>query len=345
MPGVGPLTIKRLWARWPDLAELFEASVVQLQKAGLSSRLAKTIATDDALGVEDDWRFAESKACHLLTWADANYPEMLKQIPDSPPVLYAKGQLSCLSTPALAVVGTRQPTSSGREIARRFARELAAHGLVIVSGLARGIDGEVHQGVLAACGRTIAVMGTGIDCIYPPQHATLAEAIVEKGLLLTEFPLKSPPIAGHFPRRNRIISGLSLGTLVIEAALKSGSLLTARLAMEQNRDVFAIPGSLHNEQAQGCHDLVRQGAMLVTSVHDVIQEIQVQCYDKAGVADISTSSASQGLLTYWGEDRMTVDQLIARSGLGLDDVIRELTELELMGFIHSTPGGYMRCIP
>ncbi|MFI4963292.1 MAG: DNA-processing protein DprA, partial [Legionellales bacterium] len=216
--------------------------------------------------------------------------------------------------------------------------------ITIVSGLALGIDAQAHIGCLEAKGRTVGVMGTGIDCIYPRRHVQLAEQIREKGLLISEFPLKSPPIAGHFPRRNRIISGLSLCTLVIEAAIKSGSLITARMALEQNRDVLAIPGSIHNPLARGCHYLLQQGAKLVTSVADVLDELRIEHQTlPAEKAVISLASGNKNLVQFIGFETTSIDQVIERSGYAVELVLGGLAELELHGAVVCVPGGYIRC--
>ena len=344
MSMVGPRTVSKLLRRWPELDELFRLSSDERIRAGLTPRLARALATVDQHGIEADLRWQAGGNRSLLTWFDPAYPSLLKEIHDPPPVLYAQGSLDCFLQPMLSMVGTRNPSISGSETARQLAFELATQGLTIVSGLARGIDGEAHQGALAAGGKTIAVMGTGIDCIYPRQHAKLADKITQCGLLLSEFPLKSPPTAGHFPRRNRIISGLSLATLVVEAAVKSGSLLTARLALEQNRDVLAIPGSIHNPQVMGCHRLLQQGATLVTSARDVLEEIQMVLGDQRRKEESIPLSGDCGRLVQWmGYELTTVDQLVVRSGLPVEDVVCDLVELELEGIVQSMLGGYMRC--
>ena len=241
------------------------------------------------------------------------------------------------------MVGTRKPSIMGSETAWRFAFELAGKNITIVSGLALGIDAQAHSGCLAAGGKTIAVMGTGIDCIYPRRHVQLADKIGENGLLLSELPLQSPPIAGHFPRRNRIISGLSLSTLVVEAAVRSGSLITARLACEQNRDVLAIPGSIYNPQARGCHHLLQQGAKLVTTSNDVLDELGID-YTKVVPEFVNTlASENKNLVKCIGFEVTTVDQIITRSGLNVEKVVCNLAELELQGVVKAIPGGYMRC--
>ncbi|CEG57900.1 DNA-processing protein DprA [Legionella fallonii] len=346
MNKIGPRTIAKLEKRWPNLQEMFQLSAQELESAGLPPLLAHTITTFDLKEIETDLNWMEqSKDHHLLTWSCANYPQLLKEIADPPVVLYAKGQLSCLQRPTLAIVGSRNPSITGSDNAKQFAKELSTHPLTIVSGLALGIDAQAHIGCLEVGGQTIAVLGTGIDCIYPQRHRQLAEQITQNGLLLSEFPLKSPPIAGHFPRRNRIISGLSLCILVIEAAIKSGSLITARMALEQNRDVLAIPGSIHNPLARGCHYLLQQGAKLVTSVNDVLDELKIEHHtmftDEKPI--FSLASGNKNLVKFIGFETTTVDQIIKRSGYSVEEVTGQLAELELLGTIVSVPGGYMRC--
>jgi DNA processing protein len=244
----------------------------------------------------------------------------------------------------LGVVGTRNPSASGAETAWRFAHDLAQAGLTIVSGLALGIDAQAHRGCMAAEGKTVAVMGTGMNVIYPRRHQILAEQIAEKGLVLSEFPLNSPPIAQHFPQRNRIISGLSSAVLVIEAALRSGSLITARYAMEQNRDVFAIPGSIYHTQAKGCHRLLQQGACLVTSVQDVYDEMNLTgAHRIKNISIFPEICENTHLLQHIGFELTTIDQMIERSGFSVDEVLCKIVELDVQGWIEVVPGGYMRC--
>jgi DNA processing protein len=345
MNKVGPRTVFKLLKRWPDLQQMFELSGNELELAGIPPLLAQTIVTFNLDLVKADFEWLQSSADHhLLTWNDENYPALLKEINDPPVILYAKGQLAALEQKNLAVVGSRNPSIVGSENARQFSKKLTTYGITIVSGLALGIDAQAHTGCLEAGGKTIAVLGTGIDCIYPRRHLKLAEQIVENGLLISEFPLKSPPIAGHFPRRNRIISGLSLCTLVIEAAIKSGSLITARMALEQNRDVLAIPGSIHNPLARGCHHLLQQGAKLVTSITDVLDELRIE--HQPFTSDkpvISLASGNENLVKFIGFELTTIDQIIVRSGFNVEQVTGKLAELELKGIVTAVPGGYMRC--
>ena len=345
MNKIGPRTVAKLLKRWPDLHQMFQLSLAELEAAGLPPLLAQTISDFDLNWVKADldWLNAADNH-HLLTWDSPDYPSLLKEIADPPVILYAKGQLSTFAQPRLAVVGSRNPSIIGSENAKNFSKELSNHGITIVSGLALGIDAQAHLGCLEAKGRTIAVLGTGIDCIYPRRHLKLAEQITHNGLLISEFPLKSPPIAGHFLRRNRIISGLSLCTLVIEAAIKSGSLITARMALEQNRDVLAIPGSIHNPLARGCHYLLQQGAKLVASVTDVLEELRVEPYQLSTDKPIfSLASRNENLVKFIGFEMTSIDQIIVRSGYTVEHVTKEVAELELQGTVKSIPGGYIRC--
>lgn len=342
--GFGPRRIARCMQRWPDLADLFKASEAELRHVGLPAAVVHALQHFDFREVDADVVWLKQTDTHVLTWESPDYPALLTEIYDPPPVLYAQGDISCLQQLSLAVVGTRHPSPTGQETAWRFASELAQVPLTIVSGLALGIDAQAHRGCLHAGGKTVAVLGTGIDMIYPRQHQRLAANIVDQGVLLSEFPLKNPPNNRHFPQRNRIISGLAKATLVVEAALRSGSLITARLAMEQNRDVFAIPGSIHLPQARGCHHLLQQGATLVTSPQDVKEAmgLSVQHFLKSIPIPLKVCD-NQKVLSYFGFEATTIDQIADRSGLLLDDILCAVADLELQGCIRIVPGGYMRC--
>jgi len=279
---------------------------------------------------------------HLLTWTDADYPPLLRQIPDPPLALYVLGDRTALSRPQLAIVGSRNASAAGRENAHAFARHLAGAGLVVTSGLALGIDGAAHRGALAAAnGMTVAVAATGLDRVYPGRHKELAHEIVARGALVSEFPLGTPPLAENFPVRNRLISGLSLGVLVVEAAVGSGSLITARLATDQGREVFAIPGSIHSPLSRGCHALIRQGAKLVETANDVLEELgalaRVARAARPLPADLP--DAQRQLLEHLGHDPASVDQLVERSGLTAEAVSSMLVQLELQGLVEAGAGG------
>ncbi len=269
-PGVGTVTFHDLLERYGDPAGVFTSGTAHPSLSPASSAWLKDPDWDL---VDQDLRWLEGPDNHLLTLGHPDYPTLLAELPDAPPLLFVHGDPGVLSLPQLAIVGSRNPTPGGESTARDFARHLAAAGVTVTSGLALGVDGAAHEGALDAEGVTVAVMGTGLDRVYPARHRDLAHRIAVRGALVSEFAPGTPPKGDHFPRRNRIISGLSLGTLVVEAALRSGSLITARLASEQGREVFAIPGSIHNPLARGCHALIRQGAKLVETGQDILDEL------------------------------------------------------------------------
>ncbi|WP_039669637.1 DNA-processing protein DprA [Coxiella burnetii] len=289
--------------------------------------------------LDPEWTTAPNH--HILTLDHPSYPTLLKEIPDPPKKLYIMGDPLILNQPQFAIVGSRNPTVTGCEIAQEMAEKLVQAGFHITSGLALGIDAASHRGALKAGGKTIAVLGSGLTNIYPRRHHRLAEQISQKGALVSEFPLTMPPLPTNFPRRNRIISGLSLGTLVVEATLGSGSLITAKLAAEQNREVFAIPGSIRNPLSQGCHALIKEGAKLVDSIGDIIAELS---YEATGAsAPIQALDKNEHkLLECIGFEVTSIDQLIARSGFSASIVASLLLRIELQGHIKSTPGGVIR---
>jgi DNA processing protein len=275
----------------------------------------------------------------LVTLADAAYPPLLLEIADPPPLLYARGRLELLQRPALAIVGSRNATAQGAANAEAFAKTLSG-AFSIVSGLALGIDAAAHRGGLAGPGSTIAVLGTGIDVVYPRANAALAAQIAEQGLLLSEFPLGTGALASNFPRRNRLISGLAQGCLVVEAALASGSLITARSAAEQGREVFAIPGSIHSPVSKGCHALIKSGAKLVESAEDVLAELGgFRASGFASTTQPGPGAESAGLLQHMGHDPVDVDALCVRAGMTAEQVSSELLRLELDGRVAALPGG------
>ena len=282
----------------------------------------------------------EQPGSALVTLADAAYPRLLLEIADPPPVLYARGRLELLQRPALAVVGSRNATAQGTANAEAFARALSDFGLTIVSGLALGIDAAAHRGGLAGAGATIAVLGTGIDVVYPRSNVTLAGQIAAGGLLLSELPLGTGALASNFPRRNRLISGLTQGCLVVEAALASGSLITARSAAEQGREVFAVPGSIHSPVSKGCHALIKSGAKLVESAEDVLAELHgFSASGSASTMQRTVAAESAGLLQHMGHDPVDVDALCVRAGMSAEQVSSELLRLELAGHVAALPGG------
>lgn len=342
-PGLGPAACRELVSRAGGIERLFLDP-----PADLAPELRSWLRRPDWAAAEADLAWAEAAGDrHILTLADARYPPLLASIADAPPVLYVIGDPALLACPQLAMVGSRNPTPSGAETAYAFARHLAGAGLVITSGLALGVDAASHKGALDAPGQTIAVAGTGLDRVYPARHKALAHAIAEHGALVSEFPPGTPPLPFHFPRRNRIISGLSVGTLVVEAALGSGSLITARTAVEQGREVFAIPGSIHNPLARGCHRLIREGAKLVEIAGDILEELAPQLCAALAESDpvnevtsVELEPAARRLLECLDQAPTAVDLLVERSGLTADTVSSILLVLELQGYVAAVPGGH-----
>ncbi|MEX2516374.1 MAG: DNA-processing protein DprA [Gammaproteobacteria bacterium] len=355
-PGFGPQTLSRLAPEVGNIGDIRSLPDSQLQQAGVSAQVIKSLKNPDWAGVDRAQAWAEHPHQHLLTLADSNYPVLLQEIHDPPLLLFVRGELATLSQPQLGIVGSRNPTVSGMETAADFAASLARAGLTISSGLATGIDAAAHQGALQAGHqfKTLAVTGCGLDRVYPQRHRALADDIAANGALVSEFPPGTPPLARHFPRRNRIISGLSLGVLVVEAAQRSGSLITARLALEQNREVFAIPGSIHSPTARGCHALIRQGAKLVETARDITEELvpllgfQLASQPAAETtepADLPGPEYAE-LYALMDDAPSSVDVLVARSGLTADAVSSMLLILELRGLVTSQPGGtYSRLRP
>ncbi len=347
-PGVGDATARKLLAAFGLPIDLFTQPRTALA-AVAGSKLAEQLLIEPAgwrelcertrAWLEDDARR------HLLTLGDANYPAELLQIEDPPLLLHLEGELDSIRHPLrLAMVGSRNPTPQGADHAHQFARALAEAGACIVSGLALGIDGAAHEGALEAGGCTLAVVGTGLDQVYPKKHQALARRIAGQGLLISEYPLGTPPLAPNFPKRNRIISGLSQGVLVVEAALQSGSLITARQAAEQGREVFAIPGSIHSPQSRGCHALIRQGAKLVESAQDILEALQGNVGKPpadAGREPPESESPAPGdpLLQGLGYEPCGLDALQARCGLDTATLQARLLELELDGLVARLPGG------
>ncbi len=348
-PGIGSVKFGRLLDKAGDPETLLNSPESRLREWELSVGLRKYLRNPDWESVESDLRWAEQPNNHLLTLYSPLYPNQLKEIHDPPPILFVTGDPELLSTPQLAVVGSRNPSTSGKENAREFSYHLASSGITITSGLASGIDGACHNGALNAGGITIAVTGTGLDRVYPASQHQLAHNIAAQGVLVSEFPPGTEAKAGNFPRRNRIISGLSLGTLVVEAAQKSGSLITARLASEQGREVFAIPGSIHNPLARGCHSLIRQGAKLVETAGDVLEELAPlignlntlpeSAKQDSPISENMLAPEYQELLECIGFDPVQADLIIDRSGLTPEEVSSMLILLELEGHVSSAPGG------
>ena len=348
--GLGAASVRALLERFPDIEAIAAAGVADLRAAGLKDDLAERLAAPDERAIERDLAWLEPPRRHLIGLDDPRYPALLGAIDNAPLALYVAGDPGALAGPQLAVVGSRNPTASGRETAAAFAHDLAGRGFGIVSGMATGIDAAAHRGALEAGGATVAVCGTGLDHVYPARHRDLAERIVRHGALVSEFSTDTRARAANFPRRNRIISGLAIGTLVVEAARRSGSLITAHLATEQGREVFAVPGSIHNPLARGCHRLIREGAKLVESSADILSELSALAalHDNESPPPEETRVAEapqeddddyRRLLDALGHDPAPVDTLIERSGLTADAVSSMLLILELQGRVSTVPGG------
>jgi DNA processing protein len=325
---------------------ILDSDSATLRAAGLNADSIRRIHAGRHIRVEADLEWAQRDANHLLCYDDAAYPELLREIPDFPELLYASGDLELLRRPQIAIVGSRNCTPGGAQNAFDFAAQCAAAGLVITSGLALGIDAAAHRGALSVGGGTIAVTATGLDTVYPRRNRKLAASIVEQGLVVSEFSLGSAAQPFHFPQRNRIISGLAIATLVVEAAQRSGSLITARLAAEQGREVFAIPGSIHNPQSRGCHQLIRDGATLTETTLDIAAEVgklfnfvRLRQSTSRGAQDIRLDDEQRALLESIGYDPVHCDILLQRSGLTIDKLSSMLVTLELNDLIQSAPGG------
>ncbi|EIJ35062.1 DNA-processing protein DprA [Thiothrix nivea] len=362
--GIGPGSMRRIVEHFGGAAAALAVSDNALLEAGLKREGIAAYRETPANAAEPDWRWLEAADQHyILVPEDSRYPNLLKRIRTAPPLLFALGNPELLNDPQIAMVGSRNPTQGGKENARAFAAHFAANGLTVTSGLAVGIDAHSHEAALEAGGQTIAVVGNGLDIIYPLRNRKLAERIAAQGCIVSEFPIGIQAHPQHFPRRNRIISGMSFGVLIVEAALQSGTLVTARHAMEQGREVFAIPGSIHNPLARGCHHLIRQGAKLVETANDVLEEIAPQLnvwlqQDKAatstqgqlaltGVNDVQPIDTFDPeyaqVLDALGYEPLPIDRIILNTGLTAEEVSSILLMLELHGLVAACGGGhYMR---
>jgi len=349
-PSVRGPQVTQLLRHFNDIDAIVAASQADLAAAGISTAAAHQIANPDKQRLELCERWLSVESHHVINLSDAQYPPLLKEISDPPVLLFVRGDAAVLSLPQFAIVGSRNATASGCETAHQFATHLSDSGFCIASGLAAGIDAAAHRGALDAGNSTVAIFGTGPDQVYPARHTDLAESIIGNGALVSEFPPGTPPRREQFPKRNRVISGISVGTLVVEAGLRSGALITAKLAAEQGREVFAMPGSIHNPTARGCHQLIRSGAKLVETAGDIIEELSGLL---GGLSDfveqnkpMSTDQAAQEvdpdyqrLLELMGWDPTNVDTLVNRSGLTADEVSSMLLILELDGRVEPLTGG------
>lgn len=347
-PGIGARRLSPLIKKSNNIAELLQNSPDKF-----SSQLEKALNVETDV-IDQDLRWLEQDNHELVVIGDNNYPQLLYQIEDPPIALFCQGNTALLGLPQLAIVGSRNPSRQGKENAHAFAKYLAESGLAITSGMALGIDTSAHQGALSASGNTVAVIGTGPDRVYPASNHKLAHEISENGLIISEFAPGTEAKPGHFPKRNRLISAISLGTLVVEATIKSGSLITARLALEQGREVFAIPGSIHNPQSRGCHHLIKQGAKLVENAQDIMDElsamfssliIEGQVNGRSQEADSLISASDldadyQQLLEIIGWEPVLLEKIIELSPFTAEEVSSMLLLLELQGHVLSAPGGF-----
>ncbi|MGF1911435.1 DNA-processing protein DprA [Vibrio kasasachensis] len=350
-PRLGAKGLQKLLSK-ADPEQIVQWDPVRLQAVGLSTTQVNFIHQPNKAYIEQclEWK-ATSSLHHIITLQDSAYPPLLKQIPSPPPVLFIKGDLAPLSFPQIAMVGSRHASIDGLNSAKYFAAALAEQGLVVTSGLALGVDGYAHDGALNANGCTVAVLGCGLKQVYPARHKGLADRIEQQGALVSEFHPATLPKASNFPRRNRIISGLSLGVLVIEATEKSGSLITARYAAEQGRDVFALPGSIHSPQARGCNQLIKQGACLVQGVEDILNEIDsllrwsdsyIPRHESLAEKEPKEQLPFAKLLANVGRNVTPVDILAQRTHIPVQEVMMQLLELELLGHVVAVSGGYIR---
>lgn len=352
-PDLGLKTCHRLLLQYKNAGHILAQSKSELQHAGLKPHSIAALFNPDEERLHACLSWLEGKNHHLITFHDPRYPELLKSITDPPTLLFVRGDPDFLNQPQLAMVGSRTPTASGHRTAHDFAQHLSQAGITITSGLARGIDGASHQGALKGLAGTVALVAHGLDLVYPASHRTLADAIEQNGAIVSEMPIGHTPSKGLFPRRNRIISGMAMGTLVVEAAKQSGSLITARYALEQGREVFAIPGSIHNPLSRGCHQLIREGAKLVETAEDILEELAGRGLSASSKAPNSLQDANnnektldpdhQKLLKCLAYEPQAIDELVESSGFSAAEVASMLLILELNGAVLCENGRYLKC--
>jgi DNA processing protein len=341
--GIGPARMRRLLDYFGDAETAWYATLGDLAGAGLESRVAEALVeTRRTVDLDREMERLEAAGARALTRDSEDYPERLREVADSPPVLYLLGDLVQSDGWAVAVVGTRRATHYGREVTARLASELAQAGITVISGLARGIDTEAHRAALEGGGRTIAVLGSGVNVIYPPENRGLAERIIseERGAIVSEFPLGAQPEAVNFPARNRIISGLSLGVLVVEAGERSGALITVTFALEQGRDVFAVPGPITSRMSDGPNRLLKQGAKCVTEVRDILEELHIEMVTEhvEAARSLPADPTERMLLGFLQESTQHIDDLTNRSGLPASTISAVLTMMELKGMVRHLGG-------
>ncbi|MDH7485018.1 MAG: DNA-processing protein DprA [Anaerolineae bacterium] len=339
--GIGPIRLRALLDTFGDLGTAWHASPAQLREAGLDRRsLDNLLQARATLSLDRELEKVQRAGVQLLTWDDEAYPRHLRNIYDPPPLLYVRGELRPEDEWAVALVGTRRATVYGKEATRQLAGGLARSGITIVSGLARGIDAQAHRSALDAGGRTIAVLGSSVDIIYPPEHRRLAEEIAQHGALISEYPLGTQPEASNFPPRNRIISGLSLGVVIVEAGVGSGALITADFAVEQGRDVFAVPGSIFQRSSEGCNQLIREGAIPVLSVSDILEELNLTMVEQQAEvrAAVPATEMEARLLSHLSSEPTHVDELCRSVNLPVAQISSTLALMELKGLVRQTGG-------
>jgi DNA processing protein len=334
--GIGRVRYQALLNGFPSLADAWSAGLRELRAAGLEGHVVRAIvAQRPDIDPDRELERLDAHGIRPITWNDPAYPALLKEIDDSPPVIYLRGDLTAADEWAVSVVGTRRPTPYGRQVAEELAYQLASNRICVVSGLARGVDAIAHRAALQASGRTIAVLACGLDTVYPPEHAKLAREIAEHGALISEYPLGTQPRGDYFPRRNRILSGISLGVLVVEGDLKSGALITARAANDQNREVFAVPGSIFSPQSRGTNDLVQQGAKLVQRIEDVLEELNLKTVPQQIEMQelIPATDTESDLLRHITKEPVHIDEVCRQSALPVSTVSSLLAMMELKGLV------------
>ncbi|MBC7236575.1 MAG: DNA-protecting protein DprA, partial [Chloroflexi bacterium] len=335
--GIGPKRLRALLDYCGDIGHAWNASATTLRAVGLpQDAIDQLLYQRNRLDLDALLDRVTKAGVHLLTWADSSYPRRLLEIDDPPPLLYVRGDLLAEDEWAIAIVGTRSPSVYGKEVAHRLAGGLAAQGMTVISGLALGIDAIAHRAALDNGGRTLAVLGSGVDMVYPSRHRALADSIQTAGALLSEYPLGTKPVAGNFPPRNRIISGMSLGTLVVEAGVQSGALITLRYALEQGRETFAVPGSIHSRASAGTNRAIQRGeAKLVTCVEDILEELNLQiAVQQSQVRQaVPADATEEALLAHIGDEPLHIDELVRRSGLSTAAVSSTLCLMELKGLV------------
>jgi DNA processing protein len=339
--GIGPVRLRALLDAFGDVRSAWHAPEGALREVGLDRRsLNNLLSARHQVDLEQLVAKVEGSGAQVLTWDSPSYPSLLAQIPDPPPVLFVRGEITASDEWGVAVVGTRKATTYGREVARRLAGELARNGVTVISGMARGIDGVSHRAALEAGGRTIAVLGCGVDVVYPSEHRRLAAQIAENGALVSDYPLGTQPEASNFPPRNRIISGLSLGVVVVEAGVTSGALITADFAADQGREVFAVPGSILTSTSVGCNRLLREGAGVVTEARDVLESLHLdQLAEKQVAREVLPANATEAaLFEVLSPEPSHVDDLARVTGLPVETVSSALVMMELKGMVRQVGG-------